>query len=116
MENQPAADLWTNVDLAVTDAVRRLRRRSAGWWRDDAPGDPRLDRASRVAALVATLAGYDPAANGRTPPRPVRDETLVDQLRVVAYDLRTVGTDCSADPAEVAQQIRDCLRDVDPRP
>lgn len=111
-----ARDLWTAaeaVDNAVANARKRLQRRSPGWWRGAArSGRPRADV---VAEAVATLAAHDPTAPA-APTRPPRDETLTDQLTVVAHDLAIAMRDGADLPAgDVEDVIATCLRDVDPR-
>lgn len=117
MDNERTSNLWTErvaaFEAAAADARRRLQRRSAGWWRDEvAPG---VTRADRVAGLVATLAALDPTGEGRgAPPRPARDQTLSDQLAVVAYDL-TLPDASGADLDAALDAVATALRDVDPR-
>ncbi len=107
MENERTSNLWTE---RAAGARRRLQRRSPGWWRDEvAPG---VTRADRIAELIATLARLDPTAEG-APRRPAKDQTLVDQLAVVAYDL-TLAEGADLDAA--GEAVANALRDVDPRP
>jgi hypothetical protein len=143
----PPSDLWTAilaVDNAVADAVRRVRRRSAGWWRGEVrdgqyagaadaaraaggagaagvAGAGRT-RADVVAGLVGRLAVAGQALEGRalphrTPPRPIRDAVLADQLVVVGRDLvaalRATG---DADAATTAlADVERTVHAVDPR-
>jgi hypothetical protein len=118
----PPDDLWTDADAGigavdgfVSQARRRLLRRSTAWWRAEARSGRR--RADVVAELVAGLAGSDPASGGRTPPRPKTEQLLADQLAVVAYDVVHVLRE-RYDP-EVAERtahaIAAVMRDVDPR-
>ncbi|HEU0132804.1 MAG TPA: maleylpyruvate isomerase N-terminal domain-containing protein [Mycobacteriales bacterium] len=138
----PRPDLWTLtglVDNAAADAVRRVRRRSALWWRG-ASACPGWSRADTVKHLVDAFAIYEQAlevgagprpATYRTPPAPAREAVLADQLAVVARDLVTAlraATDeaparhphhamTAADLAAVA--LAECLvhtHDVDPAP
>jgi hypothetical protein len=120
------SDLWTAilaVDNAVADAVKRVRRRSAGWWRDDAR-DAGLGRtrADAVAGLVGRLATAGQALEGRvlphrTPPRPLRDPVLADQLVVVGRDL-VDALGAAGDAGAAASALADVertVRAVDPR-
>jgi hypothetical protein len=119
----PPEDLWTAisaVDDGLTEAVRRVRRRSPAWWRD--PVAPGTSRADRVAALVARLAVLGQEAEGREPPypvpaRPAREAALADQLAVVGRDLVAAVT-AQADrerAREASRELQECLDLVDPR-
>src|SRR3712207_7792422 len=62
----PGPDLWTLIRLVETaadDAVRRVRNRSAGWWRTAADGGTRADVVAGPGA---------PAPGGRPPATPAR--------------------------------------------
>ncbi len=135
-------DLWTVValvDNAGANAVDRVRRRGAVWWRA-ASACPGWTRADAVAHLVAGYAAADQAleVDGgqapetyRTPRRPSRDAVLADQLAVVVHDaveaLRTAGPGAPArypDRFVTAETVAAVLlaetlvhlNDVDPQP
>lgn len=125
----PPSDLWTTivaVDNALADAVKRVRRRSAGWWRGPVNEAGRAagggTRADAVSGLVARLAVAGQALEGRplphrTPPRPLRDPVLADQLVVVGRDL--VEALRAAGDVEAATRARHdverTMNAVDPR-
>jgi hypothetical protein len=123
-------DLWTLVSLvddAAVDAVGRLRRRGAVWWRAAAPARPEQARADAVADLVVIYAEVGQAVEGlpepyRRPRRPSRDAVLADQLAVVAYDavlaLRAAGSGRAAETTAAVLLAETLVRlhDVDPRP
>lgn len=95
----------------MDDARRRLGRRSRGWWRT-ATGRGRT-RAEAVHALVGTIAALTARIEGEdhgSPPMPEREDVLVDQFAVVAYDLLLAGGDAAA-----VEAIRATLDEVDPR-
>ncbi|MDQ1710661.1 MAG: hypothetical protein QOE45_111 [Frankiaceae bacterium] len=118
---QPARDLWTAisaVDDALTEAVKRVSRRSPQWWAGEAGGATRADH---VARLVATLAAAGQQAEGRpaphhVPQRPARNAVLADQLAVVGRDLVAAlrATKDTDGAREALGQITDCLDAVDP--
>ena len=76
-----------------------------------------------MAGLVAALAVLGQRAEGveapRTPPRPDRDDVLVDQLAVVLYDL-ALALDDAPDAERIATEaIAECvvrMHEIDPRP
>lgn len=102
------------MDKAVREVVRRAGRRSVAWWRT--PTARERTRADAVSDLVGDLAERSQAAEGlatRTrPARPGREDVLVDQLAVVAYDLRLAG----GDAAEAAARALLTAYEIDPRP
>lgn len=89
---------------AGEQAVRRVSRRSTGWWRTRTPRG--RTRAEAVTELVRTIADTAHAIEGTTmhgtPPAPPREDVLADQLAVVTYDLVLVATDEAADHALAA--------------
>ena len=107
------------VAEAGRDVVRRVSRRSPGWWRAATPRG--RTRAAAVAALVRDLAAYGARAEGaapRTPPPAARDDVLADQLAVMVYDLELALT-TRPDGALAARAVAECLLtayEVDPRP
>jgi hypothetical protein len=129
----PRPDLWTLVSLvdeAARDAVRRVRRRPAAWWRADS-ACPGWTRADVVSHLATAFGIYDQAVAIGGAPRPRRDDVLADQLAVTSHDLVTALRD--ADESAVARHpyflmridtlaavaLAECLvhvHDVDPRP
>jgi hypothetical protein len=138
-------DLWTVVALvddAARDAVERVRRRGAAWWRGAVTGGASgaASRADTVADLVRHYAvaghalevGAGPAPEAyRVPRRPARDPVLADQLAVVAADavaaLRAAGPGAPArypDGVRTAEAVAAVLLaetllhgyDVDPGP
>ena len=107
------------VAEAGRDVVRRVSRRSPGWWR---AGTTRgRTRAEAVAALVRDLAAYGARAEGtepRTPPPAKRDDVLADQLAVMVYDLE-LALAARPDGTLAARAVAECLLtayEVDPRP
>jgi hypothetical protein len=109
------------VDSAGADAVRRARRRSAGWWRG-ASACPGWTRADTVAHLVGEVATYGQRLEGvdhGRPARPVRDDVLADQLAVVTYDLlaalRDAGPGAEPVAATALAEYVVHAHDVDPR-
>lgn len=87
-------------------AVRRVSRRSTGWWRGTTARG--RTRAAAVAELVEAIANAAHDAEGThargTPPAPPREDVLADQLAVVTYDLVLVATDEAAERALAAYE------------
>jgi hypothetical protein len=118
--DRTGAEAVAGLAGAVEAAVRRVRRRSAGWWRGTTPDGART-RAEAVGALVDRLARAEQRLTGGhhgTPPRPRRDDVLADQLAVVANDLVAALRE-HPDAGAARRAAAACLvtaYDVDPRP
>lgn len=107
------------MDDAAADAVRRVRTRSAGWWRTPS-ARPGRTRAEVVAHLAGEVARLGLALEGEPPrplPPPVREAVLADQLAVVTYDL-VLALRETPDERTAAVALAELLvhaHDVDPR-
>lgn len=102
----------------MDDARQRLGRRSAKWWRTETAAG--RTRAAAVGALVAGVAGMVARLEGEdrgAPPAPPREDVLVDQFAVVAYDL-LLALGAAPDPQaarDAETLISRTLAEVDPR-
>jgi hypothetical protein len=94
------------VARAGADAVRRVSRRSTGWWRaTTARGRTRADAVTELIQALANAAHDVEGTHAHgTPPKPPREDVLADQLAVVTYDLVLVATDETAVAALAAYE------------